>query len=339
MNKIPGIFVLRTRTFPDIYGPDEMRDIQKHVDLVAPQQTADSIRAHPELLAPVEAIFSGWGCPKLDENLLNAAPRLRAVFYGAGSLQSVVTDTLWNRGIVITSAWAANAVPVSEYTMAMITLALKQVLPAIRRLRKERKSSYQPYAGAYGSVVGLISLGMIGKMVRERLRSLDVKVLAYDPMMTPEQAKSLDVEPVSLEDLFRRADVVSLHTPLLDETRGMITGAHFALLKPGATFINTARGGVVRGDEMIAVARRRPDLQFVLDVTDPTEPPPPDSPLYDLENVFLTPHIAGCVGSECHRMGRCMVEELERYVADQPLKWAITPALAATSSHRPIPTK
>jgi phosphoglycerate dehydrogenase-like enzyme len=105
-------------------------------------------------------------------------------------------------------------------------------------------------------------------------------------------------------------------------------------MKPGASFINTARGQIVREDELIDVARRRKDLQFVLDVTC-HEPPPTDSPLYTLPNVMLTPHIAGSVGTECRRMGRCMVEELQRFLDGEPLRWPVTPELAAYSSHRP----
>ena len=94
-------------------------------------------------------------------------------------------------------------------------------------------------------------------------------------------------------------------------------------MKPYSTFINTSRGAVIRENEMIEVLRQRPDLWAVLDVTYP-EPPPPDSPLYTLPNVLLTPHIAGSMGEECRRQGRYMIEELERYLAGQPLSWAVT---------------
>jgi phosphoglycerate dehydrogenase-like enzyme len=131
-----------------------------------------------------------------------------------------------------------------------------------------------------------------------------------------------------LDEVFRRADVVSLQTPWLKETEGMITGQHFAAMKPGATFINTARGAVVREPEMIAVLQQRPDLFAVMDVTHP-EPPAPDSPLYTLPNVVLTPHIAGAMGDECRRMGHYMVEELRRYLQGDDLEWRITRDMAA----------
>jgi phosphoglycerate dehydrogenase-like enzyme len=131
------------------------------------------------------------------------------------------------------------------------------------------------------------------------------------------------VELCSLEDIFRRSDVVSLHTPWLKETEGMVTGAHFELMKSGAVFINTARGAVVRENEMTEVLSRRPDLTAVLDVTNP-EPPEKESLLYTLPNVVLTPHIAGSMDGECRRMGSYMLEELKRYLNGEPLLWTVT---------------
>jgi phosphoglycerate dehydrogenase-like enzyme len=114
----------------------------------------------------------------------------------------------------------------------------------------------------------------------------------------------------------------------------MITGEHIASMKPGATFINTARGVLVREQEMIEVLRRRPDLQAVLDVT-VDEPPLPESPLYQLENVVLTPHVAGSAGRECQRMGRFMVDELRRYLTGEPLKYALTKESVVRNAHTP----
>jgi phosphoglycerate dehydrogenase-like enzyme len=178
--------------------------------------------------------------------------------------------------------------------------------------------------GCYGTTVGIISLGLIARLLLKLLAPFDLKVLVYDPYLTSAEATQLGVQRVALDELFRNSDVVSLHTPLVPETRGMITGDHFASMKQGATFINTARGAIVREDEMIDVAKKRPDLQFILDVTGPQEPPRPDSPLYELPNVVLTPHIAGSAGGECRRMGQHMAEELERFVAGKPLKWGIS---------------
>ena len=240
-----------------------------------------------------------------------------------------MTDAFWKSGAVITSSYAANGVSVAEYTLSQIIFCLNKGWYYV--LNGQRQGKYIkriPAPGAYGSIIGIISLGMIGRCVCELLKAFDVKIIAYDPFPDADMALKLGVELCGLEDVFRRADVVSLHTPLLDETRGMITGVHFASMKKDASFINTARGAIVKEEEMIEAVRQRLDLQIVLDVTYP-EPPDLDSGLYDLPNMVLTPHIAGSLGNECRRMGRYMVDELERYLNSQSLKWQITEEQAA----------
>jgi phosphoglycerate dehydrogenase-like enzyme len=324
MNKVKGIYLLNAADFDKIYGPDERRNIESLVDIYVPPQTAATVREDPAVLEDAEVIFSGWGLPAMDTEFLAAAAKLKAVFYGAGSIRKMVTDEFWAQGILITSAYAANAVPVIEFTLAQILLSLKRTWYYIFTARET--NSYvprQPVPGAYGSTVGLISLGMIGSGVARKLQQFDLHVIAYDPFATPEQAAELGVKLSSLDEVFERADVVSLHTPWLDETVDMIGGEHFARMKPNATFINSARGAIIREQEMIEVLQQRPDLWALLDVTYP-EPPVPGSPLYTLPNVVLTPHIAGSLDNECRRMGRLMVDELGRYLRGEPLKWAIS---------------
>ena len=173
------------------------------------------------------------------------------------------------------------------------------------------------------STVGIISLGMVGRRVCELLQHFDLHVLAYDPYADAHCAEQLHVQRCSLDDIFRRSDVVSLHAPWLKQTEGLIAGAHIASMKPKASFINTSRGAIVRENEMIDVLRRRPDLQVVLDVTWP-EPPEPNSPLWTLPNVALTPHISGSMDRECRRMGRAMIDECKRFLRGEKLLWAIT---------------
>ncbi len=335
MERQKGIFALLESTFKLIYGPDELRDIAARLDIELRPWTEPQLRANLSILKDVDVILSGWGAPRLDTEFLSAAPKLKALFYGAGSASGVVTREAWDRGVKITSAYAANAVPVAEYTLAMILFCLKH---GFRYAREMREMQGRPRGGvtpgAYGSRVGLISMGVIGRHLLALLKHFDLRVSIYDPFVSREEAEHLGVELISLEQIFKTCDVVSLHTPLLDETRGMITGAHIATMKPGASFLNTARGGLMREEEVIQVLQKRPDIQVVLDVTEP-EPPVKGSLFYTLPNVILTPHIAGSKDSECHRMGRAMVEELDRYLAGQPLKWAVTPELAKHSSHRP----
>lgn len=321
-----GIYICRTDAYHQVYGPEERSDVARLVDIYAPQQTADSVAADPSILAEADVIMGTWGMPQLDEPLLAAAPNLVAVFYGAGSIRGFMTDAAWDRGLLVTSAYAANGIPTAEFALSQILFSLKCGWHYVFATRQDaRFPSRIPVPGAYRSTVGLVSLGMIGTYVARLLQAFDVNVIAYTSNAV--KAAELGVEPCSLEDVFRRADVVSLHTPWLPETVGMITGQHLAAMKPNAVFINTARGAVVRESEMIAVLQQRPDLYAILDVTYP-EPPPPGSPLYTLPNVVLTPHIAGSMDLECRRMGRYAVDELKRYVQGEPLQWAISREIA-----------
>ncbi len=325
-----GIFVLEPHAFELIYGEEMLAEIAHRVQLISPRPLSRAeVAQNPAVLSDAEVIFSGWGAPLMDADFLAAAPRLRAVFYGAGSIRGFTTDAFWQRGIQVASAYAMNAIPVAEFTLGAILLSLKNTWRyALGTKRLGRQMDRVPCAGGYGSKVGIISLGMIGRLVRERLRPFDLDVLAYDPFVTQAQATALDVEMVSLDEIFRRCDVVSLHTPWLKETEGMIQARHFGLMKNGATFINTARGAVVSEPGMIEVLTKRPDLTALLDVTYP-EPPVPDSPFYTLPNVVLTPHIAGSQNRECHRMGRLMIDEFDRFERGEPMKWAISEEKAA----------
>lgn len=324
-NRIPkALYILNRGAFDQIYGPEERRRIDAQVDWIADPCEASDVAADANLLSEVELIISGWGAPLMDQRFLDAAPNLKAVFYGAGSVRGFVTDAFWQRGIALTSAYGANAVPVAEFTLAEILFSLKRGWAHMRRAGAGlRQLPADEIPGAYGSTVGIASLGMIGRMVCELLRPFDVRVIAYDPFVDAVQVSGLGAEPVALDALFRESDVVSLHTPRLKETEGMIRGHHFASMRPNATFINTARGAVVAEAEMIAILQTRPDLTAVLDVTWP-EPPDAESPLYRLPNVVLTPHIAGSIGVECRRMGSFMADELDRWLAGEPLRWGLT---------------
>lgn len=321
-----SLIALREDACRAVYGEELCGRVGALTNLVAPPVTAADVAARPELLARVEVLLTGWGGPRIDAALLAHAPRLRAVFHGAGSVAPIVTADAWRRGLVVTTAAAMNAIPVAEYTVAMIVLSLKQVWRLSREMRAGGGSRRIDEAcGDARRCVGLVSLGAIGRAVAERLRGVDVDVRAFNPYVTPAQAAAMGVTLVpSLADLFRQADVVSLHTPLLAGTVRLVRGEHVRAMKPGATFINTSRGAVVDEAALADVASRRPDLQVILDVTE-RMPLPASSALRTLPNVMLTPHIAGSIGPECRRMGRAMIDELERFVSGQPLRWSLTP--------------
>lgn len=321
-----GLFVLDD--FHLVYG-SAYQEIEKLVRIIEPPQTKESISKNPALLRKADVLFTGWGCPVMDKEFLQAAPNVKAIFYGAGSIKHIVTEEFWERNIQITSAYAANAVPVAEFALSQILFSLKRGWNFVLQIKKEGKFPEKiEVPGAYRTTVGIVSLGMIGRKVCELLKAFDLNVIAYDPFVSEEKAKGLNVRLCSLEELFSAADVVSIHTPLIKETEGMITGDLISSMKKNATLINTSRGAILKESEAIEVLKKRRDLFALLDVTSP-EPPQKGSSLYSLDNVILTPHIAGSLAKECERMGEYMAEEAKRYVGGLPMKWEITREIAS----------
>jgi phosphoglycerate dehydrogenase-like enzyme len=324
-----ALFLLAPDDYPKLYSDEVRARLEGRALILGGLVPSAEWTEHRDTLSKTDIIFSGWGAPVMDDSFLQAAPRLKAVFYAGGSVRYFVTDAFWQRKIRVTSALSLNAIPVSEYTVSVILLGLKRFWHYAHQTRVQRNfQNGGPIVGAYRSTVGLVSYGRIARLVRQRLLDSDVRVLVYDPFLTETQAKQDRVELASLDDVFSSSDAVSLHAPLREETTGLITGRHFERMKQGALFINTARGEIVNEAEMISSLRHRPDLQAVLDVTSP-EPPAADSPLYQLSNVVLTPHIAGSLGSECRRMGHAMVDEFERFLRAEPLLWELTADMVA----------
>ena len=280
--------------------------------------------SHP-LLSETEVLLTCWGAPRLDASALAALPRLRAVIHAAGSVKAIVTDECRDRGIRVSSGAAANALPVAEYTVAMILLANKGALWMARRYRELRsawRSSEIPHdIGNYHKTVGIVGASRIGRRVIELLRPFDLHVLLADPYVNAQEARPLGVELVGLDELCERSDVVSLHAPALPGTRAMIDGSRLAAMRDGATLINTARGMLIDNAALMRELRTG-RINAVLDTADP-EILFEESPLYELPNVLLTPHVAGSLGNELRRMGLSALDELARHASGEPFAFEV----------------
>ncbi|MFI5686642.1 hydroxyacid dehydrogenase [Streptomyces sp. NPDC051636] len=320
-----ALFAMTARNVPHIFPPEVLVRLREHVEidptLVAQDFTDPRIR---ETLARTEVLITGWGCPRLDAAALDAAPELRAVLHAAGSVKGFTTPEVWQRGIAVSSAAAANALPVAEYTLAMILLAGKDVFALRDRLRGRRAFPYGdilPGIGNYGRRVGIVGASRIGRRLIELLRPHDLKVSLADPYVDEAEAARLGVPLLELEELLRTSDIVTVHAPQTPETRHLLGARELALMPDGSVLINTARGALLDHDALIAELRAG-RLSAILDVTDP-EPLPAGSPLFDLPNVFLTPHLAGSQGNEVARLGQTVADEAERLARGGGLAYAV----------------
>ena len=285
-----------------------------------PTESFDDPAVHASL-ASVEILVTGWSCPPLTASVLDAAPRLRVVVHAAGSVKAHVGPEVFARGIAVSSAADANAEPVADFTLAAITLAGKRAFGLARTYAKGTYAPFGERPGNDGRVIGVIGASRIGRRVITRLLAAGYRVLVADPYLDPVHAAELGAELTTLDDLCRRCDVLTLHAPQLPETHHLIDERRLALLPDGAIVINTARGSLVDTDALArACATGRIDA--CLDVTDP-EPLPAGHPLFELTNVWITPHLAGVQGSEVRRLGEFAVAEVERFVAGEPLLGAV----------------
>ncbi|MEV0170265.1 hydroxyacid dehydrogenase [Streptomyces sp. NPDC050803] len=316
-----AVFALDPVHLPLLFPPPLMARLRQAADLDPALVVRDfTDPAAADALAGAEVLITGWGCPHLDTGTLAAVPRLRTVLHAAGSVRSLVGEALWERGITVSSAVTGNALPVAEYTLAMILLAGKDAFSHRERFRSTHaypSPAETARTGNVGRRVGIIGASRVGRRVLELLRPFDFTVLLHDPYVSAAEAASLGAQLASLEDLLGNSDIVSLHAPDIPETYRMLDGGKLALIRDGGVLINTSRGALVDPDALTdeLVSGR---LHAVLDVTEP-EPLPAGSPLYHLPNVFLTPHIAGSLGNELERLGRIVVEELDRLRTGAPL--------------------
>ncbi len=311
----------------NIYTTEMLREIEDMTHLLHPPTTSQNILNYPELLEQVEIIFSSWHMCLLDEEFLMKVPKLEAVFYAAGSVRYFVTDAFFLRGITLTSAYSVNSIPTAEFAFAQILMALKRVHYFIRMSYVQRcwvrdRTISERVPGYYKSTVGLVSLGEIGRRVLKMLQTLDVHIIAYDI-----HRNVPGVEYCSLDELFMRSDVISLHTALLPSTEGMIKRSLLSKMKEGATIVNTARGKLINEDDLIRVLQERPDLSAYLDVIIHEEDFSQNDPLFDLDNVYITPHLAGSQQKECQRMGRLAIDECSRYLRGESLLYPITKSM------------
>lgn len=320
-----ALFGTNQLQFSKVYTPEVLKKLGEY-GILSQKINQKNLEENADFLADCEIAFSTWGMPQFTkEEIAKYMPKLKAVFYAAGTVQYFARPFL-ESGIKVFSAFAANAVPVAEYTFAQITLAAKgyfqsakyyHILP-VRSLAFANSST-----GNFGCKVGLVGLGAIGKMVAERLKALDVDVYACDPFIPEETAKELGVTLVDMETLFSECDIISNHLANKPELENIFNRKLFKKMKKRSTFINTGRGAQVAEYQLALSLLLHPSRTFVGDVIK-REFFPYINPLFWCPNAILTPHIAGSTGKEPQRMAYYMMEEMERFIANESVKYEVT---------------
>lgn len=273
-------------------------------------------------------IFSTWGMPSLTRyEIKTIFPSLKAVFYAAGSVQYFARPFI-ESGVKVFSAWAANAVPVAEFATAQIILAAKGYFSASRVkssadfVEKQRLSHMYP--GNYGVKIGILGAGQIGKLVIKLIKkNYNACIKVFDPFLLDIEAKELGVEKTDMETIFSTCTVISNHLANNKETQKIINRRCLEKMLPYAVFINTGRGAQVDDVALIDVLTARPGSAALLDVTDP-EPLPDNHPFYSMNNVIITPHIAGSQENECERMAEYMLSEAQRLIRGERCEYEVT---------------
>ncbi|MEI8247997.1 MAG: hydroxyacid dehydrogenase [Lentisphaerota bacterium] len=311
-----------------VYGTERIEKIMSMSELHPVKITAENLDSQLPEMKDIEVIFSTWGMLKFTAEQLACMPKLKAVFYAAGSVNNFAGPLL-ERGITVCSAVEANAVPVAEFCLAQILLACKGYFsntPDCRRGPWTSQSKMSTGHGVYGETVALLGVGAISRHLLKLLTPFNLRVTAVSNYLAKRPSQEFEAiginKLVSIEEAFKEAYVISNHLPDKPDNKNVIRKEHFESMRHGAVFINTGRGAQVDEAGMIEVLKIRSDIVALLDVQHP-EPPLAGSELYTLPNVHLSSHIAGSINDEVRRMADYMIEDFKRWQDGKELKYAV----------------
>lgn len=282
--------------------PQEIFDYVGDVDLIVTQHT------------PINA------------QIVAAAKKCSVIGVCRAGVENIDVEEATKQGIAVCRTMGRNANAVSDYTIGMMLAEMRNIGRAHAELKqgnwKKQYSNIDFVGDMYEKVIGLVGFGYIGRVVAKKLSGFDVKILVYDPYAQKEDIESAGCEPVSLEELCRQADFISMHARLSDETRGLLGKKEFALMKPTAYVINTARAGLIDEQALIEALQQKKIGGAGIDVFW-VEPPAKDHPFMILDNVTITPHLAGSTKDAFNRTPYLLLQELKRAIAEGNPRWLV----------------
>ena len=321
----PRVLVAMPReVFAKVSRPGDMdllRSFAEVVECLFDREPSEGELA--ELMADVDGCITSWGSPRITEGVLERARRLKIVGHAAGSVKPYLCEEVFRRGIVVVHAAPLIAKSVAEFALALILVCLRDVLghaEAAREGRWEyREARPRVTRDLRGKTVGVVGFGYVGRELVKLLKPFDVRALVYDPHVGEDVVRAHGAELVPLDELLRESDVVTIHAALTEETYHMIGERELRLMKPTAYLVNTARGAIVDTQALVRALREGWIAGAALDVFE-EEPLPRGHPLTELDNVVLTPHVAGPSDERRSTLFRAVVEDLMRFFrGEEPL--------------------
>lgn len=260
---------------------------------------------------------------KVTADLLDSASSLRVIGRAGVGVDNIDVAAATMRGMVVMNAPDGNTITTAEHTIALL-ISLARAIPQANSSLKAGRWERKKFIGVelQGKTLGIVGLGRIGRVVASRARAMGMVIVAYDPFIAQEQARDLEIELVPLDDVYARADFLTVHTPLTAETKGLIDRDVIAKMKPGARIINCARGGLVDESALYEAITNGSIAGAALDVFS-QEPPPADHPLLGLDQVIVTPHLGASTTEAQEGVAFTVAEQMRDYLLTGALRGAV----------------
>ncbi len=312
----------------DPLNPQGLEVLSRHPQLKVDVRTGLKPSELAAIIAPYHALVVR-SATRVTREIVDRAACLRIIGRAGVGVDNIDLEAATRRGIVVMNSPVGNSVTTAEHTISMM-MALARHIPAADAAVKAGRWERANFIGieVFNKTLGIIGLGNIGRIVAERALGLRMKVIGFDPILTGDAAARIGVEMVTLEQLFRRADFITMHTPLTADTRGLMGAAAFAMMKPGVRIINCARGGIVDEQALCEALAAGKVAGAALDVF-VDEPPPPDHPLLRLGNVIATPHLGAATDEAQIQVAIDIAQQIAEFLLEGVIRHSVNmPALS-----------
>jgi D-3-phosphoglycerate dehydrogenase len=313
----------------DPLAPQGLERLHTHADLEVELRPGLSHEELGRVIAPYHGLIVRSGT-KVTKAVIATATNLRVIGRAGIGVDNIDVEAATKHGIVVMNTPGGNNVTTAEHALSLLFAVARNIPQATASLRAGHWDR-EKFTGSEicNKTLGVIGLGNIGAIVAERALGLKMQVIAYDPFVTPEAAAKLRVELVPLEELYARADFITVHTPLTKETRGLVSAAAFVKMKKGVRIINCARGGIVDEDALHHALTSGLVAGAALDVF-VEEPPPVTHPLLHLDQVICTPHLGAATDEAQIHVAVAIADQVAHFLKDGVIQNAVNfPALTA----------